>query len=183
MAVTQSNKFDRQTGYFRLPYPCHFRAEGNQITLAIKHSVHSLTGALAFRVDAPGVCRAVLATLMSNLKASLTASDVGNAVATSGESTIRLLPLASRSTYFPRTPWLKSYSAINSGSCSADGVFFIAFPFLRCRDSGADQSDAVATVGMDNHQHTSLERFPDMERRVRCRLHSAPINSSVDTSA
>ena len=51
--------------------------------------------------------------------------------------TITLLPSAKRAAYFPRTPWLKSYSGFISGSGTRSSSLLIELPLGSGREGGA----------------------------------------------
>src|SRR3990167_991396 len=82
----------------------------------------------------PAVC---CATSISELSASLTARSVGNAAATSGLSSTRLVPARYAFRYFPRTPFPRS-SRRYSGRSSSRLTFFIYFPLISCHQTRAE---------------------------------------------
>src|SRR5262245_46262653 len=97
------------------------------------------------------VRRADFATRTNPFKASLTASDVGNAAAFSGLRTTTFEPEASRATYFPRVkPAGKSERLYDrrSPSLARDLAFFIEPTFWACRRPCGDDADDVTRVGV-----------------------------------
>ena len=87
------------------------------------------------------------ANMLAN--ALFTASDVGKAFWISGWSTTTLLPCIKCFRYLPLTP-LPSSSRFNSGM-SWSAILIDAF-FISCCLSGADDSYAIATFGVDYNQ-------------------------------
>jgi hypothetical protein len=83
------------------------------------------------------------------VNALLTASEVGNAFWISGCSTTTLLPCPKCFRYLALTP-LPSSSRFSSGM-SWSAIFIDAF-FISCCLSGADDSYAITTVGVDYNQ-------------------------------
>lgn len=79
----------------------------------------------------------LFATSISERRASLTDSSVGNALATSGLSSTRLVPALYASKYLPRTPSPRS-SRRYSGRSSSTSSFFIDLPFLTGCGTSAD---------------------------------------------
>jgi hypothetical protein len=97
-----------------------------------------------------------VATARRARRASLTDFESGKASANSGSRSTTLVPRRYRSTYLPRTPPEKSYSALISTVLRLEVAFFILSSLLmRCR-ACADQADPLTSNSMDHNQQTSL---------------------------
>jgi len=99
--------------------------------------------------------RARVAMFTNARSASLTDFEFGKASANSGSSNTTLTPLRYLSTYFPRTPPEKSYSALIPLWRRLEEAFFV-LPFFMfgCRTS-ADYADALPSHSM-NHNEQAL---------------------------
>jgi hypothetical protein len=98
-------------------------------------------------------------------KASLTAAEVGNAVATSGWSATRVVPLSSFA-YFPRAPGpraARSYSERRSSGLRRL-AFFIEATLTPRGWPGRDQPNGVRAVGVSNHEDTPDLAQPDRDK-------------------
>src|SRR6266508_950780 len=91
-------------------------------------------------------------------RASFTVWESGNTFATSGSSTMTLLPDANRFEYFPRTPFEKSYS---SRPLPLELVLFFAIVpgFPPSSAPRADDTDILSSLGMDDHYQSPAIRF------------------------
>src|ERR1017187_4732022 len=103
--------------------------------LTLRHGDHA-----RLRVSA----RAAIAT--SARSASLTDFESGKASANSGSRSTTLVPWRYRSTYLPRTPPEKSYSALISRVRGLEGVFFIVASLILRRRASADQTDPLPLI-------------------------------------
>ncbi len=93
----------------------------------------------------------LLASLMSERRASFTASSVGNASATSGLRRTKLVPARYDSRCLPRTPWPRSPRRY-SGRNSSTSVFFIDSPILARHKARIDDPSPIGPLGVGNHQ-------------------------------
>lgn len=98
--------------------------------------------------------RVAIAT--SARSASLTDFESGKASANSGSRSTTFVPRRYLSTYLPRTPSEKSYSALIPRLRRLDGGFFIVASLIIRRRTSADQTDPLSTNSMDHNQQTTL---------------------------
>jgi hypothetical protein len=95
--------------------------------------------------------------------ASFASSEVRNAAATSGSSTITLLPAAYLDAYLFGAAPRKSYSArISSGGVFEAlrfiGAFFIISSFLACRQSCAYDANCLFSIHVHHRKHSAAFR-------------------------
>ena len=102
-----------------------------------------------------------VATTRITRRASLTDFESGKASATSGSRSTTLVPRQYWSTYLPRTPPEKSYSALISTTFRLEGRFLMLAFFMSGRSASADQPDSRSSNSMSHDQQTSLARQPD----------------------
>ncbi len=101
------------------------------------------------------------ATFRRERRALFTATELRNALATSGSRTTTFVSVATRSAYFPRTSLPKSerlYSGLSS-STALRLPFFINPPFLSCYHTSADNANFLTFLGMGHDQKTILTRI------------------------
>jgi len=103
--------------------------------------------------------RAAIAT--SARRASFTDFESGKASANSGSRSTTLVPRRYLSTYLPRTPPEKSYSALISRAPRLEGGFFVVASFMLRRRACADQADPLSPNSMNHNQQTSLAGHSD----------------------
>jgi hypothetical protein len=127
---------------------------GSHINAAVERRRHGGVDVAPYRERRPLerlVRRADFATRTNPFKASLTASDVGNAAAFSRLRTTTFEPAARRAAYFPRTnPAGKSDRLydLRSSSLLRDLAFLIEPTFWACRRPCADDANDVTLFGM-----------------------------------
>src|ERR1700737_1873230 len=95
---------------------------------------------------------ACFAVLISSRRASLTASAVGNAAATSGASGTMTTSCGDRLAYFPRTPPRMSYSGRIVSLNLSDLVVFVGISFTPRCQSRADDANLFGIIGMGNQK-------------------------------
>jgi hypothetical protein len=118
------------------------------------------------RPDQPAFFTRACAIRARARSASFTVFESGNKPATSGSSNMIFLPSKNRFAYFPRTPLLKSYSALISGSCSFFLGLFINFSLSSCRQACADNSDCIRLLRMCNHQKSPSVRCTKKDESI-----------------
>ena len=72
-----------------------------------------------------------------------------------------MVPRRYLSTYLPRTPPEKSYSALISRVPRLEGGFFIVASLMLRRRACADQADPLSSNSMNHNQQTSLAGHSD----------------------
>ena len=97
---------------------------------------------------------------MIALSARFTDSASGKTAATSGSMSTNFFPFPTRPAYLPLTPSEKSYSRRMGASAFFLLAFFIGFAFAPGRRPCADDSDPVASIGVDDHQKTVVGGSP-----------------------
>src|ERR1035438_7891356 len=97
-----------------------------------------------------------VATARRARRASLTDFESEKASANSGSRSTTLVPRRYLSTYLPRTPPEKSYSALISTALRLEGGFFILSSLMTRCSASADQADPLTSNSMDHNQQTSL---------------------------
>ena len=107
--------------------------------------------------DCAGLRRSArVATARRARRASLTDFESGNASANSGSRSTTFVPRRYLSTYLPRTPPEKSYSALISTVLRLEVGFFILSSLMIRRSACADQADPLTSNSMNHNQQTSL---------------------------
>jgi len=112
----------------------HRRSQGTTLNLAFRVALHARLRASA---------RAAIAT--SARSASFTDFESGKAPANSGSRSTTLVPRRYLSTYLPRTPPEKSYSALISRLRRLEGGFFIVTSLMLRRLACAAQADPLSS--------------------------------------
>jgi len=92
-----------------------------------------------------------VAIAASARRASLTDFESGNTSANSGSMSTTLIPRRYLSTYLPRTPPEKSYSALISGVRRLEGGFFIIASLMLGCGASADQPDPLSSNSMNHN--------------------------------